>query len=180
MQSLFTDKLLPVLVGVLFGTALGAWVASRRSKSERAVNLYWDFHSKDMGIARVNSDKLLSRELGDTPKSDFELYQALSIDEWCHISRVLHFFERVEILLDRGLVAKRITLLLFRDYFEYYWTRYLSKMYDRARLEHERGVPEEYWAQLRALRRRYNEFDARKGKRSRLLVKCAALIGIKD
>lgn len=101
-------------VAAAFGVAF--WSAGRseraiyrKSQEERALALVEEFHSKAMKINRSRAAEALL-----APRSETLTYQGYKIDDlqgWESISELLHYFDKMAVLID----AERVDLELLRQ-----------------------------------------------------------------
>jgi hypothetical protein len=121
LGPLLQGQILSGLGGTLFGAALGGavtlavgWLASRRERRlSMTLALYSEFHSPLMNELRVRAYDVLERSSG---RPFNEIYDAASFEERHALSSVLHFFEKVALLMQAGVVNPRLISRLMRQY----------------------------------------------------------------
>lgn len=113
--------LLSGVSGTLFGALLGGlvtlavgWLNSRR---ERRLNLtlalFSEFHSPAFNEIRIRAYEVLRRGGNQT----FDVtYEAASLEERADLSSILHFFEKVALLMRAGAVDPRLMARFMRQY----------------------------------------------------------------
>ena len=154
--------------------AIATWSLGRRHelatrKEAAAIGLYDEFCSADALRHRIEADKTLRRVLGEKAKSERQLYGELSTEDWLPISRVMHFFERLEISIRAGVVDEPLALTLFGKSFWYFWFEYLQHMHSAA--EEGRATPnyDDMWRDLLSLERRMKSHASPPRKLSTIL-----------
>jgi len=90
------------LIGVVVGAFLASWLARWRAVKERRVqhtlSLIDEFHSREMLRARNVAAKVLTSS--ENPPLSVEQCMAQGEEVWIAISTVLHYFDKVEVLLE--------------------------------------------------------------------------------
>ena len=126
---------IPAIVGVI-----GAfWYNQRLARIKTAIELHAEFHEQSFIASRIAADAVLKTHLGSNPATIDSIYAATKDDEktWPHVSRVLHFFERLSVLRKKRLVNRKTCDALFRGYIAYYKQNY----FDRLSAEHPDWQP---------------------------------------
>jgi hypothetical protein len=105
------------LAGALFGgfvTLAVGWLNSRR---ERRLNLtlalFSEFHSPQFNQIRIRAYEVLNRSLTEP---FYVTYEAASLAERADLSSILHFFEKVALLMKSGAVEPRLMRRFLRQY----------------------------------------------------------------
>jgi hypothetical protein len=146
------------LVSAVFGTILGALLATffsrleekKRTRIQNTIDLYRHFQSMEMIDSRINADRILNDLSKEKPKSYGEIYEALEIEKWHHISRILHFFEQAGTLHSLNYLDEKLFKETIGFYFNYYYGKYLKPIQKRSIKIHddrEYIKPLEYLAQ---------------------------------
>ena len=116
----------------LLGATLGATVSflyiRHLAGVKTAIELHEDFHSEAFLESRIEADKVLKRLVA--PKKRIRIstiYEHCSSDEWFHVSRVFHFFEKLVYLREHRLAHRGTTDVLFGHYISHYKRDYFAK-----------------------------------------------------
>jgi hypothetical protein len=119
-----TGSLIALLSGVsgtLFGALLGGlvtlgvgWLNNRRERRlNTSLALFAEFHSPGFNAIRIQAYDVLERSRG---RSFDAVYEAASLDERAALSSILHYFEKVALLLKFGAVDRRLITRFLRQY----------------------------------------------------------------
>lgn len=127
-------------------------LASVRKAAGKA--LYDDFCSADMLHSRIAADKLLHLELVKQANSDEQLYSQMKPEDWIHISKLLHFFERAEVSIRLGLVDPTLVVALLKKDYRYYWENYFTQMHAAYEQDAQERASSQMWTDLKSLSRR--------------------------
>lgn len=105
------------LAGALFGglvTLAVGWLNSRRERRlNLTLSLFSEFHSPAFNQIRIRAYEVLQRGL--TQPFDVT-YEAASLEERADLSSILHFFEKVALLMKSGAVEPRLMRRFLRQY----------------------------------------------------------------
>ena len=116
------------LIGVFVGAFLASWLARGRAVKEARVrhtlNLVEEFHSRDMLIARNVAKAALTSD--KSQHLTIEECQALGEDKWIAISTMLHYFDKVEVMLETRWVEHKLLDRLLGRYIRIWTTTYLD------------------------------------------------------
>ena len=135
------------------------WYISHRqdivaARKAAAKALYDEFCSEDMLQSRIASDRLLESELAAESKSDEQLYEQMNPEDWIHISKTLHFFERAEVSMRLELVEPILAVELLKKDYCYYWNRYFARMHFAHEQAAQKGDSTKLWRELKSLSHR--------------------------
>jgi hypothetical protein len=116
------------LIGVFVGAFLASWLARGRAVKEARVrhtlNLVEEFHSRDMLMVRNVAKAVLT---SDTSQHlTIEECQALGEDKWIAISTMLHYFDKVEVMLETRWVEYKLLDRLLGRYIRIWTMTYLD------------------------------------------------------
>lgn len=115
------------LIGVVLGALLASWLARWRTVKEARVrhtlNLIDEFHSREMLRARNVAAKVLTS--AENPPLSVEQCMAQGEEVWIAISVVLHYFDKVEVLLETKWIEYELLKRLLGRYVRL-WVRYLG------------------------------------------------------
>ncbi len=120
-ELLILSPLLSGLGGTLLGTLFGGlvtmavgWLNNRR---ERRLNvtlaLFSEFHSPPFNAIRIRAYDLLERAAGGPFDA---IYDAASLEDRHALSSILHYFEKVALLMRAGAVDGRLIKRFLRQY----------------------------------------------------------------
>jgi len=105
------------LAGALIGGAVTLLVGWLNNRRERRLNLtlalFAEFHSPTFNQIRIRAYEVLQRGRAQT----FDVtYEASSLEERADLSSILHFFEKVALLMKAGAVDPRLMARFLRQY----------------------------------------------------------------
>lgn len=116
------------LTGVIVGAVLASWLARGRAVKEARVrhtlNLVEEFHSREMLIARNVAKVALTSERRQS--LTIEDRQALGGEDWIAITMMLHYFDKVEVMLETRWVEFKLLDRLLGRYIRIWGTKYLD------------------------------------------------------
>ncbi|WP_067840377.1 hypothetical protein [Nocardia lijiangensis] len=158
-------ELLAAILGAIIGSALGGYISyvvqtqavARSERMLRTLRLYEEWQDTEMLTARIRANWILERNFtAESPKSFSQLSSALleaqKEEDWIAVSRVVHFFELVAMLLDAGELHRPTFRRLFDRYVAYWCDTALDQLV--AVSEREDAELEAGWATaVRGLRR---------------------------
>jgi hypothetical protein len=112
------------LIGIIVGAVLASWLARGRAVKEARVrhtlNLVEEFHSHEMLKSRIAAREILKARPVDIGES-----RPLSGESWIAISMMLHYFDKVEVMLETRWVEFELLNRLLGRYIRE-WGKYLS------------------------------------------------------
>jgi hypothetical protein len=115
--------LIGVVVGALLASWLARWRAVKEARIRHTLNLIEEFHSREMLKARNVAARVLTS--AENPPLTVEQCMAQGEDVWIAISTVLHYFDKVEVLLETKWVEYELLKRLLGRYVRL-WARYLD------------------------------------------------------
>jgi hypothetical protein len=122
----------PVL-GALAGAAVTFLYNRHLARVKAAIDLHAEFHTESFLKARIRADELLQKHL--VVGKNYRLadlhqvcraFPTSGSDDWAHLSRVLHFFERLNVMQVAGISDRRTLNTLLGSYVGYYRSKYFQ------------------------------------------------------
>lgn len=113
--TIATLSALAGLSGVVIGSFLNGYFSRFNSRKQNTFLLNNEFHSNEMLKSRIKADQLLKNYQGtlvglrNSEPEDFH-----------HVSRVLHFFDQLDILSQSALIDKDLARSLFGYYYKHF------------------------------------------------------------
>lgn len=132
-MTMDSEDVLRLIAWPLVGAGIGAvatFLYNRRlARIKAAIDLHSEFHSESFLKSRIEADKVLKRFVTAQKKPKIStIYANCSPEEWLHVSRVLHFFERLTYLRENRLVHPATCDTLFGHYIAHYKNDYFSRL----------------------------------------------------
>lgn len=128
----------PVL-GALAGAAVTFLYNRHLARVKSAIELHMEFHSESFLKARIKADALLKKHLVEGKRYRLpDIREACSAtpttgaDDWANLSRVLHFFERVQVMKKAKMIDIKTISLLLGGYIDYYYKNYFHHLSQEA------------------------------------------------
>lgn len=120
------------LLGVIVGVWLSAFYAARQqqrqTQTQLTLELYTEFQNEGMLQARIVTHDLLTKRQGDLDLGFEGLRHKISREEWLHLSRVAHFFEKFAVLYNAGHLSKELTAATLQRFFIWWYTHHLRRL----------------------------------------------------
>lgn len=120
------------LLGVIVGVWLSAFYAARQQKrqtqTQLTLELYTEFQSERVLQARIITHDLLTKRQGDLDLGFEGLRYKISREEWIHLSRVAHFFEKFAVLYNSGHLSQSLTADTLQRFFIWWYTHHLQRL----------------------------------------------------
>jgi len=131
----FTGGIIGAILGAIIGylgALKGASISKESSllleKSKNAVTLYNEFLSPDMEVIREESSRLIkANNRSITPLTYQQMHQAEDKNYLIAISRLVHFWEKVEKLIENNFVDENLTTELLQNYFRSHYKNFLEQ-----------------------------------------------------
>jgi hypothetical protein len=125
------EEVLRIIAWPLLGASAGAIVTllynRRLAGVKAAIDLHSEFHSDSFLKSLIEADKALKRLVVEQKQTTISaIFKLCSPEEWPHVSRVLHFFERLTCLRENGLVHPGTCDTLLGHYIDYFKNAYFS------------------------------------------------------
>jgi hypothetical protein len=150
--------LIGVVVGALLASWLARWRAVKEARVRHTLNLVDEFHSREMLKARNLAFEVLI-SAANPPTSVAECIKR-GEETWISISLLLHYFDKVAVLLEAGWVDRKLLKRLLGRYVRV-WGRYLGPSYlllDTADSSDSSGsVTQRDWSSIRFSLEKLNE-----------------------
>ena len=128
-EAEYTARAIFTVGGILTGiiaTNTANWFIRRRSERKKfTVLLFDEFNSVEMLKHRLSADETLKNK---DYKNLQHLYNSISMDEYLHVSQVLHFFEKIQAYDDSNLVNGKLMKGLMGSYFRYWNQQFYRKI----------------------------------------------------
>ena len=116
------------LLGVIVGAFLASWLARGRAVKEARVrhtlNLVDEFHSREMLIARNAAKAALTSD--ENQHLTIEGIRALGQENWIAISTMIHYFDKLLVMLETRWVEYKLLDRLLGRYIRVWTTTYLD------------------------------------------------------
>lgn len=116
--------LIGIVIGVLLASWLARWQAVAGDRVRHTLNLVDEFHSREMLKARFLAFGALTSVPKNSPIS-LEQCRAKGEEAWIAISVMLHYFDKVEALLETRRIEYKLLERLLGHYVRD-WRRYLG------------------------------------------------------
>jgi hypothetical protein len=121
--------ILVTLIGAVFAFLYNLYLARIRS----AIELHAEFHTESFLKSRIRADELLQKHLVQEKHFRLaDLYHVCidtsGVEDWAHVSRVLHFFERLNAMQSAGISDRKTLARLLGSYIDYYHSSYFKKI----------------------------------------------------
>jgi hypothetical protein len=127
------DEAVRIVAWPVIGAIVGAFIAflyNRRLAGVKvAFDLHTEFHSESLLRSRIETDKALRRAITEQKRKTLDaIKESCATEEWFHVSRVLHFFEKLSLANEYKLVPRDICLSLFGHYIDYFRSCYFDRI----------------------------------------------------
>src|ERR1700724_3338682 len=124
-MAMNVEDVLRIVAWPLLGAGVGAIITflynRRLAGVKTAIDLHSEFHSDSFLKSRIEADKALTRLVVEQKRTTISaIYKYASPEEWIHVSRVLHFFEKLTCLSENHLVHRRTCEALLGHYTVYF------------------------------------------------------------
>lgn len=113
------------VVSLLTSALYNEWREKRATRRDVTFRLYDEWHSPDMLKARLRTDEILRWPADDGTSGLPELIVDMS-DDWMAVSLVVHYFERVGLLLRARRTDRSLLKQTLGHYIESWKTRLLA------------------------------------------------------
>jgi hypothetical protein len=131
------EDILRIIAWPVLGALAGAVVTFRYNqhlaKIRSALELHAEFHTESFLKARIRADELLQEHLIQRKRflladlhHECETAATKGAEDWAHLSRVLHFFERLNTMQSAGISDRKILARLLGSYIDYYYSEYFQ------------------------------------------------------
>lgn len=128
----------PVL-GALAG-AMATFLYNRHlAKIKSTIELHSEFHSESFLKARIKTDELLKKHMLKNKRYRLpDIHASCSTtpetgpDDWANLSRVLHFFERIQAMKQADMIDMKTLSQLLGRYIDYYHSTYFRHISQEA------------------------------------------------
>lgn len=140
------DILSAVLGGVigLIGVFVGAWLTAqlnvqqqqRQNRIQVVLDLYSEFQSEAMLTSRIKAYAIFEANVADLPLGFENLRQRIGSDDWFHVSKVIHFFEKYAVFYNSDCLDTSLSRVSLDRYFVYWYNKHLKAL-ARTSLERE-------------------------------------------
>lgn len=118
-------RLLIVLAGV-GATAIFTHIRQQQqNRIQTSLNLYSEFHSESMLKSRIEADSIFEKNTSELPLDLIELRGKLEKDDWLHISKIIHFFEKYAVCHNLKYLDDAFAEATLRRYFIHWYKNYL-------------------------------------------------------
>jgi hypothetical protein len=108
------------LLGTLVGAGITWWVTSRATDTQMTFDLYREFSSEPLLISRheaQNTSSLFDKNASVTLDN---MFGSLSANERAHIWNIIHFYEKLSLLIKHKRCNTKLVPELFGEVF-YWW-----------------------------------------------------------
>lgn len=124
---------LRVIAWPVIGAVIGAIVTTRSNHHltgvKVAVDLQTEFHSGSFWTIRMEADNALKRiGLNGTYLTIAEVQLKCTVEEWRNVSQLLHFFEKLSILMAHNIIDRTVADAVFGRYINYFCQTYFSSL----------------------------------------------------
>ena len=137
------EDILRIIAWPILGALAGAMVTflynRHLAQVKSAIELHTEFHSESFLKARIKADELLKEHILEKKRFRLpDLHRACTstlttgADDWAGLSRVLHFFERLQVMRKAKMTHKKTLSLLLGSYINYYHSNYFKHISQEA------------------------------------------------
>ena len=142
-SALISDNITSASIGGAVGLAaafLGASLTAqfntqqqqKQTRIQVALSLYAEFQSESMLESRIVACNVFEANVDNLSLGFKNLRERIGSDEWFHMSKVIHFFERYAVYYNKGFLDKDLSESTLEEYFKYWHKKYLDKLVENS------------------------------------------------
>jgi hypothetical protein len=100
----------------------------KQTRIQVALDLYAEFQSESMLESRIVACNMFEANLNNLPLGFKNLRERIGSDEWFHVSKVIHFFERYAVYYNEGFLDKDLSKSTLNRYFICWYSKHLKQL----------------------------------------------------
>ena len=139
LKELSVNDIWSTLIGGvigLIGVFVGAWLTARlsvqqqqrQSRIQVVLNLYSEFQSESMLESRIIAFNTFEANISELPLGFGNLHSRVGSDDWFHVSKVIHFFEKYAVYDNQNCFDKSLSKVTLERYFIYWYKKYFKTL----------------------------------------------------
>lgn len=143
MLALISDNITSASISGAVGLAaafLGASLTAqfniqqqqKQTRIQVALDLYAEFQSESMLESRIVACNMFEANVDNLSLGFKNLRERIGSDEWFHVSKIIHFFERYAVYYNKGFLDKDLSESTLEEYFKYWHKKYLNKLVENS------------------------------------------------